>query len=153
MTENKDNNTNKGKSEKDYAKDYTKPKLRADLKEKIKEEDKGGKSGQWSARKSQMLNKKYEDEGGGYKHSGDKTSSQKDLEKWSKEDWQTSDDTKAVGAKSTKRYLPKEVWDKLSPTEKKQANESKTTLSKMGKQNVENPSSVKRKLKEVRDES
>ncbi len=149
MTKNKSNN--KGKNEKDYSEDYTKPKLRESLKEKIKNEDKGGKSGQWSARKSQILNKEYENKGGDYKHPKRRTSSQKSLEKWTKEEWQTSDKSKAVGAKYTKRYLPKKVWDELSPIEKAKANKSKVSLSKLGKQNVSNSSAVKRKLKEVKD--
>jgi hypothetical protein len=39
---------------------YTDPELRERIKEEIKESDKGGKKGQWSARKSQLLTHKYE---------------------------------------------------------------------------------------------
>lgn len=46
---------------------YTKPSMRKALFEKIKAGDKGGKSGQWSARKAQMLAKEYKAKGGGYK--------------------------------------------------------------------------------------
>ena len=46
---------------------YTKPSVRKALFEKIKAGDKGGKSGQWSARKAQMLAKEYKAKGGGYK--------------------------------------------------------------------------------------
>jgi len=46
---------------------YTKPALRKRLFNQIKAGDKGGKPGQWSARKAQMLAKKYKDSGGGYK--------------------------------------------------------------------------------------
>jgi hypothetical protein len=63
---------------------YTDPKLREKLKEEIKEGDKGGDPGQWSARKAQLLTHEYEKEGGEYK-SNKKTDSQKDLEKWGKE--------------------------------------------------------------------
>lgn len=45
---------------------YTKPKMRKALFERIKASDKGGKSGQWSARKAQMLAKAYKAKGGGY---------------------------------------------------------------------------------------
>lgn len=74
------------KTKQDYAKDYTKPQLREELKEKIKQSDKGGKSGQWSARKSQLLVKEYEAHGGGHKHSGKRTDSQKSLQQWTEED-------------------------------------------------------------------
>jgi hypothetical protein len=46
---------------------YTKPTLRKQLFEKIKAGDKGGASGQWSARKAQMLAREYKASGGGYK--------------------------------------------------------------------------------------
>lgn len=46
---------------------YTKPELRKRLFNKIKAGSKGGNPGQWSARKAQMLAKKYKAAGGGYK--------------------------------------------------------------------------------------
>ena len=47
---------------------YTKPGMHKRLFEKIKAGSKGGNSGQWSARKAQMLAKQYKDAGGGYKN-------------------------------------------------------------------------------------
>jgi len=46
---------------------YTKPTMRKRLFNKILAGDKGGKKGQWSARKAQMLAKQYKAAGGGYK--------------------------------------------------------------------------------------
>ena len=46
---------------------YTKPTMRKRLFEKIKSGSKGGKPGQWSARKSQLLAREYKKNGGGYK--------------------------------------------------------------------------------------
>lgn len=46
---------------------YTKPTMRKRLFESIKAGSKGGKAGQWSARKAQMLAKQYKEAGGGYK--------------------------------------------------------------------------------------
>jgi hypothetical protein len=71
------------KTHADYSKDYTKPELREKLKEEIKQGSKGAVSGKWSARKAQLLNHEYEKAGGGYKHSGKKTESQKNLAQWS----------------------------------------------------------------------
>ena len=45
---------------------YTKPGMRKTLFRRIKASDKGGKPGQWSARKAQMLAKEYKAKGGGY---------------------------------------------------------------------------------------
>ena len=57
----------KSKSTVNKAGNYTKPSLRKRLFEKIKSGTKGGKSGQWSARKAQLLAKEYKAAGGGYK--------------------------------------------------------------------------------------
>ena len=57
----------KKKSKVNEAGNYTKPTMRKRLFNKIKSGTKGGKSGQWSARKAQMLAKQYKAAGGGYK--------------------------------------------------------------------------------------
>ena len=95
------------KTAKDYKKDYTKPELREQLKENIKQENKGGKSGEWSARKSQLLVKEYKKQGGSYNNAGKKTSAQKSLTQWTTEDWQTVDNKAAIRDGETVRYLPK----------------------------------------------
>jgi hypothetical protein len=46
---------------------YTKPTLRKRIFNSIKTGGKGGKPGQWSARKAQMMAKRYKDAGGGYR--------------------------------------------------------------------------------------
>jgi len=55
------------KSKVNQAGNYTKPTMRKALFEKIKASDKGGNSGQWSGRKSQLLAREYKKAGGGYK--------------------------------------------------------------------------------------
>jgi len=57
----------KSKSTVNKAGNYTKPSMRKRLFEKIKAGTKGGKAGQWSARKAQLLAKEYKAKGGGYK--------------------------------------------------------------------------------------
>tara|TARA_R100001377_G_C3113910_1_gene83585 strand:- start:278 stop:460 length:183 start_codon:yes stop_codon:yes gene_type:complete len=57
----------KKKSKVNEAGNYTKPAMRKRLFNKIKAGTKGGKAGQWSARKAQMLAKQYKAAGGGYK--------------------------------------------------------------------------------------
>tara|TARA_Y100000385_G_C13010799_1_gene601561 strand:- start:218 stop:406 length:189 start_codon:yes stop_codon:yes gene_type:complete len=57
----------KTKSKVNEAGNYTKPTMRKNLFNKIKAGTKGGKAGQWSARKAQMLAKAYKAAGGGYK--------------------------------------------------------------------------------------
>tara|TARA_S200002703_G_scaffold21429_1_gene18074 strand:+ start:566 stop:745 length:180 start_codon:yes stop_codon:yes gene_type:complete len=55
------------KSSVNQAGNYTKPTMRKNLFNRILAGNKGGKSGQWSARKAQMLARQYKAKGGGYK--------------------------------------------------------------------------------------
>lgn len=58
----------KTKSKVNESGNYTKPSMRKRLFNSIKAGGKGGKPGQWSARKAQMLAKRYKESGGGYKN-------------------------------------------------------------------------------------
>ena len=55
------------KSTVNAAGNYTKPAMRRRIFERIKRGTKGGRAGQWSARKAQLLAKEYKKAGGGYK--------------------------------------------------------------------------------------
>ena len=59
--------TKKKKSTVNASGNYTKPTLRKRLFNQIKAGSKGGRPGQWSARKAQLLARKYKAAGGGYK--------------------------------------------------------------------------------------
>ena len=59
---------NKGGSTVNKAGNYTKPTMRKNLFNRIKAGGKGGAPGQWSARKAQMLAKRYKAAGGGYRN-------------------------------------------------------------------------------------
>ena len=59
--------TKKAKSRVNQAGNYTKPTMRKKLFNKILRGSKGGRAGQWSARKAQMLARQYKAKGGGYK--------------------------------------------------------------------------------------
>jgi|TARA_S200002703_G_scaffold139678_1_gene130501 hypothetical protein len=58
----------KPKSRVNEAGNYTQPSKRKRIFNRIKAGNKGGASGQWSARKAQMLAKAYKKAGGGYKN-------------------------------------------------------------------------------------
>jgi hypothetical protein len=136
----------------DYEEKYTDPDLREKIKEEIKASDKGGRPGQWSARKSQLLTQEYEKRGGGYR--GDKDESQKDLEKWTDEEWQTQEgEARARDGEKTARYLPKEAWENMSEEEKRETERKKREGSKEGEQYVANTEEAKIKglsQKEIR---
>ena len=57
----------KAKSRVNEAGNYTKPGMRKKIFNRIKAGGKGGRPGQWSARKAQMMAKAYKKAGGGYK--------------------------------------------------------------------------------------
>jgi hypothetical protein len=124
---------------------YTKPALRERLKKKIMAGTKGGKAGQWSARKAQLLAQEYKAAGGGY--SGGKTKAQKSLKKWTKEEWGTKSGKPSVqGKKATgERYLPKKARKALSSEEYKRTSEKKRKDMKAGKQFSKQPKAVAKK--------
>ena len=64
----------------------TDPKLWDEVKREVTEGDKGGKPGQWSARKAQLAVHDYKAEGGGYKG---RKSADNHLAQWTREDWGT----------------------------------------------------------------
>ncbi|NEQ33830.1 MAG: hypothetical protein F6K04_23010 [Leptolyngbya sp. SIO4C5] len=136
-------------SSNNYEEKYTKPDLRRQLKEEIKQSDKGGEPGQWSARKSQLLVQEYEKQGGSYKKD-EKDEAAKSLEEWTEQNWQTVDGQgDARHGEITKRYLPKEVWDRLSDEEKQQAEQTKKSGSKDDEQYVAWTPAIKRAMREA----
>jgi hypothetical protein len=115
---------------------YTKPELRNRIKNEVMAGSQGGKPGQWSARKAQIVAQRYEEAGGGY--SGGKTAAQTSLSKWTKEKWRTSDKKPAIREGGTARYLPDKAWEELTAAEKAATNSKKMAGSRAGKQFVKN---------------
>ena len=126
-----------------YADQYTNPELREKLKEEIKSSDKGGAPGKWSARKSQLLTQGYESQGGGYR-SEERTDSQRNLEQWTDEDWQTADGSaQARGDGETDRYLPKKAWEEMSHEEQEATRDRKKQASRAGEGDTPNTPGAK----------
>ena len=111
---------------------------------RMKAGTKGGRAGQWSARKAQLAVARYKKAGGGYK--GAKKSSNK-LSKWTKQKWRTSDGKPSRGKK---RYLPDAAWKALTPAEKRATNRAKSSGNKKGKQFVKQPKSIAKKVSKFR---
>ncbi|KAI9694484.1 MAG: hypothetical protein M1822_000100 [Bathelium mastoideum] len=126
---------------------YTDPELRDQVKEEIHESDKGGAPGQWSARKAQMMASEYKKRGGGYTTDKDQgqDESQKNLQKWGEEEWQTKEGSGNAKQEdgTEKRYLPKKAWEQMSEEEKQATDEKKQDESKEGKQFVGNTQKAK----------
>lgn len=110
---------------------YTKPAMRERIKAKIMAGSKGGAPGTWSARKSQMLVKQYEAAGGGY--TGRRNSTQKSLQRWTKQDWRT--ESGKPSRESGEVYLPKRSIAQLKGTATlKAANKKKKAATRKGEQ-------------------
>jgi hypothetical protein len=129
---------------------YTKPGLRESIKKRILASGKGGKPGQWSARKAQLVALEYKKAGGGY--SGGKSSKQKSLSKWTKEKWGTkSGKPSTQGSKATgERYLPKKARESLSAAEYAATTRAKREGMRKGKQFVKQPKGIAKKTARFR---
>jgi len=123
---------------------YTKPSLRATILASVKAGTEGGKAGQWSARKAQIVAQRYKKAGGGY--TGPKTSKQKSLSKWTAEKWTTkSGKPSTQGPKATgERYLPKKAIQSLTSAQYAATSRKKRAGTKAGKQFVPNTPAAKR---------
>jgi len=115
---------------------YTKPELRERIKKRIMAGSKGGKPGQWSARKAQLVAMEYRKAGGGYRGKIGKT--QRSLKKWTREKWTTSDGKPAIRKGGTRRYLPAKAWSRLTPAQRRSTNRKKILGSRTGKQFIKN---------------
>ena len=129
---------------------YTKPELRNRIKNRVMASSKGGKPGQWSARKAQLVAVKYKKAGGGY--SGAKSSKQQSLSKWTKEDWGTKSGKPSTQGKNAtgERYLPKKARQALSSSEYAATTKAKREGMSKGKQFVKQPKSIAKKTAKYR---
>lgn len=127
----------------------TAQKTEPDLWEKVKREvthgDRGGKPGQWSARKAQMAVQEYTKEGGGY--AGPKTADNH-LAEWTREDWGTK--SGHPSEETGERYLPKKAREKLTDEEYQRTTAKKRVDTAEGKQFSAQPVDVARKTASAR---
>ncbi|MDJ0651725.1 MAG: hypothetical protein QNJ27_01765 [Simkaniaceae bacterium] len=102
---------------------------------------KGGKAGQWSARKAQLAVKLYKEAGGSYIGSKKKSNA---LTQWTKQDW------RYVGEPKKSRYLSKKAIDALTKEEKAATSRAKREGTKRGKQFVKQPKKIAKKTARYR---
>jgi hypothetical protein len=76
-----------------------------------------------------------------------KAASQQSLDKWTKEEWTTSDGKPSNGRK---RYLPRRAWKALTPSQKRATNAAKARGNKLGRQFVPQPEEVAKKAARFR---
>ena len=123
----------------------TDPELWEKVKTDVTQGDKGGRPGQWSARKAQMAVQEYKHEGGGYEG---KKSEDNHLVQWQEEDWGTK--SGHPSGETGERYLPKEARDQLTKEEYKRTSDKKRRDTKRGRQYSAQPHDVAEKTAAVR---
>ncbi len=115
----------------------TDPALWEKVKHEVTDGDKGGKPGQWSARKAQLAVNEYKHEGGGYE--GPKAEDNH-LAEWQREDWGTK--SGHASGETGERYLPKQAREALSDDEYKRTTAKKRADTAKGKQFSAQPEDV-----------
>ena len=122
------------------------PKLWESVKKKVTKGSKGGKPGQWSARKAQLAVAEYKKKGGRYAKNSAKPKNTS-LGKWTRQDWGTkSGKNSVVGKKATgERYLPKKARNALTDKEYKRTSKKKRKDMKKGIQHSRQPRKISRK--------
>ncbi len=123
----------------------TDPKLWEKVKKDVTKSEKGGKPGQWSARKAQMATAEYKKEGGGY---AGKKADDNHLKQWTDEEWGTKSG-KASG-KTGERYLSKKARETLSDADYDASTAKKRADTARGKQFSKQPKAAAAKAAAAR---
>lgn len=118
----------------------TDPKLWDKVKTEITGSDKGGRPGQWSARKAQLATSEYKKEGGGYTG---KKSSDNHLQQWQDEEWGTKSGRKS--GTTGERYLPKAAREHLSAEEYRRTTAKKRADTRKGRRFSSQPPDIAEK--------
>ena len=111
-------------------------------------EDKGGRAGQWSARKAQICVARYKQAGGGYIGAKSPDNS---LAKWTREKWRTK--SGAPSLQTGERYLPSAAIEALTDEEYAETSRAKRLGMKRGQQFVPQPIEVAAKVAPYRKPS
>lgn len=130
-------------------------KIRRRLKNKImKQAIMGTKAGQWSARKSQELKRQYEaacEKRGLRAYKGNKTKSQDNLSKWSRQKWGTASGKKS--SKTGEPYFPAKAIEALKDRGLyAKAKRQKQAATKAGKQHARYSDDIREVVKPFRAE-
>ena len=124
----------------------TDPSLWEKVKHDVTEEDRGGKPGQWSARKAQLAVHDYKAAGGRYE--GPKADDNH-LRQWTEEQWGTK--SGKPSAETGERYLPEKAREHLTDKEYAETSAKKRADTKKGKQVSAQPGAIARKTAKDRD--
>lgn len=115
----------------------TDPKLWEKTKDTVTKGDKGGKPGQWSARKAQLATQEYKKAGGGYDGRKD---ADNHLTQWTDEKWDTKSGDES--GKTGERYLPKAAREAVSDAQYDRSTAKKRSDTAKGRQFSKQPKDV-----------
>ena len=124
----------------------TDPALWERVKAEVTAGAKGGKPGQWSARKAQMAVLEYQHRGGGYLGKRDPHNS---LHEWTEEHWTTK--SRANSGNSGERYLPEAAIKALSDDDYACTTAVKRKATAEGHQFAAQPADIAAKTRPFRD--
>ena len=123
----------------------TDPELWETVKRGVMQGVKGGKPGQWSARKAQLAVAEYKKRGGGYV--GPK-SADNHLSEWTREEWGTKSGRRS--GETGERYLPREAREKLTDADYQRTTRAKRADTAQGRQFSRQPPDIVRKVAPTR---
>lgn len=124
----------------------TDPELWEQVKAIVTAGDKGGRPGQWSARKAQLAVAMYKAHGGGYIGPRDPDNS---LTQWTNQKWRTK--SGKPSHITGERYLPSAAIEKLSDVEYARTTRAKRAGTRRGQQFVAQPADIAAKVAPFRD--
>ena len=124
----------------------TDPALWERVKAEVTASDKGGRPGQWSARKAQRSVQLYKERGGGYLGPKDPDNA---LARWTDQDWRTRSGGESL--KTAERYLPDAAFDLLTPAEVGATTRAKRAGLARGQQFTPQPPNIARKTRTARE--
>ena len=102
-----------------------------------------------------MMASEYKKRGGGYTtDKSQQDESQKHLDKWTDEEWQTKEGSGNAKQEdgTEKRYLPKKAWEQTDDKETEETDQKKQEGSKEGNQFVGNTEKAKESRKKANEE-
>lgn len=112
------------------------------IKAEITAGDRGGRPGQWSARKAQLASQAYKAQGGTY--AGPKAADNH-LQQWTEENWGTRSGARSQD--SGERYLPEKSRAHLSEAEYRRSSDKKRADTAAGRQFSRQPADVAAKAR------
>lgn len=127
------------------ATERTRPALWRRIVEDVRAGGKGGRPGEWSARKAQRAVRLYEAAGGGYV--GPKPEDNA-LARWTRQQWTTRSGRPSL--ESGERYLPAAAWAALSPQEAGATTRAKRAGLARGEQYTAQPPGIAAKVRKYR---